>query len=84
MSITSHYRDATTPTERRRIRAAVVDACRPHVARLVRRVVPRKHRDEGEQVGAIGVLIALEHYTPARGRTFRAVALSAARREIDR
>ena len=67
------YKTETNPTERRRIQAAVIEAHRPHVAALVRRLVPAEHREEGQQVGALGVLVALEKYDdgiagPDRGK----------------
>ena len=60
------YKENVSPTERKRIRAAVVEAYRPQVAALVRKLVPTHHGEEGLQVGLIGVLVALEKYDAPR------------------
>jgi hypothetical protein len=78
------YKNATTPTERRRIQAAVVEAYRGRVSALVRRSIPAEHREEGEQVGAIGLLVALEKYDPTLGAPFWHVAQLWIRKELQR
>lgn len=61
------YAKATSPAERRRLQAAAVEAYRDRVSRVVRRLVPgAANRPEGEQVGAIGILVALERVDASR------------------
>lgn len=78
------YKKATDPKERRRLATAVVLAYRPHVARLVRKTVPAKHWREAEQVGEIGLLVALEKFDPERGAPFWALAKQWVRHEIQK
>ena len=59
------YLDAKDPRERKLIAAAVVAANKTRVASLVRRLVRSPdHWREAEQVGAVGILVALEKYDP--------------------
>jgi hypothetical protein len=68
--------NTTTAAARMQLRTRVVTAYRPDVARLVRRVVSNpKHRAEAEQVGAIGVLLALEKYDLTSGIPFGRLAM---------
>jgi hypothetical protein len=60
------YKKTTDQTARRRLQTAVVLAFRDRIAALVRGLAPREHRAEAEQVGALGVLVALEKYDPGR------------------
>jgi hypothetical protein len=83
-----YQKTAAGSTERRQIQAAVIEAHRGHVAALARRMVPTQHRQEAEQVGAIGLLLALEKYdpTPRQGHStspvFWSYAFTFARDEI--
>jgi DNA-directed RNA polymerase specialized sigma subunit len=77
------YRAANDPAERRRIQAATVAAFRPEVERLVEEL-PARRRREAEQVGLIGVLVALEKYDAARGIAFATLAQAEALRELAR
>lgn len=58
------YAATTDRAERRRLEEAVLIAYRPQVARFVRRRVHEKHWQEAEQVGLIGLLVALQKYDP--------------------
>lgn len=78
------YRTASTPDECRKIQAKVIKAYARRVASFVRRRVPREDREEGEQVGAIGVMLALEKYDPARGVPFWGFARNYVLHEIQR
>jgi len=69
-------------SERRHLQASVVAANRENVAALVRRTVAPRHREEAEQVGAIGILVALEKHDPSGRVPFRRLALQHARGEI--
>ncbi|HXB26786.1 MAG TPA: hypothetical protein VNV25_18815 [Gemmatimonadaceae bacterium] len=51
----------------RQLQALVVAAHRAEVAAVVRKIVPSKHWEEAEQLGALGVLVALEKYDPKTG-----------------
>lgn len=63
------YKTATTPAARRRIQTAVVIAYREKIQGAVRRLLPRspQHWEEACQVGALGLLVALEKYQPKPG-----------------
>jgi len=68
----------------RAARAAVVEAYRPRVRALVRRMAPAEHRSEGEQVGLIGVCVALERFDAARAQDgFWPFAMRFARGELE-
>lgn len=58
------YRTAGA-AERRRIQTEIVVSHHDRVRSLVRRYVPAGHREEGEQVAALGLLVALEKYDDA-------------------
>lgn len=79
---------AASAAERRRIQAQVVEACRAEIAGFVRSRVPeRQNWPEGEQVGAIGVLVALErldHERVSEGFSFWQFARPYVRNEIQR
>jgi hypothetical protein len=77
-----NYRSTTDTATRRRLQAAVVAAQRSRVAEAAREMVPPEHRAEAEQVGLIGVLLALEEHAPETGRPFRLGALDMAKAEI--
>jgi DNA-directed RNA polymerase specialized sigma24 family protein len=82
------YRTATDTAARRRIQAEVVDAHRDAVARIVRTLVASPlYREDAEQAGLIGVLVALEKYQPGlmgedRGGAFRHFMFTYVRHEI--
>lgn len=85
----SLYRDTTDPRERRRIQAAVIANYRNHVRTCVRKAVPAEHYEEAEQVGALGLLVALEQYDPKligpdRGAAFWWFARLIVQNEIQR
>lgn len=60
------YRHTTDRAERRRIQADILDKYRPHVRWFVRKTIAPQHREEAEQVGCIGLLVALEKYEPTK------------------
>jgi hypothetical protein len=60
------YRHTTDKAARRRIQAEILDKYRPHVRWFVRKTIGPQHREEAEQVGCIGLLVALERYEPAK------------------
>lgn len=60
------YYRTSDKTERRRIQLVIVTEHRDRVAALVRRGVPKRLRAEACQVGALGLLVALEKYDPER------------------
>jgi hypothetical protein len=68
-------------TRRLALRAKVVRRLRPAIARLVR-PLPGHWRETAEQVGAFGVLVALERFDPTAGVPFRRAALAEARVEL--
>jgi len=84
------YRQATSREERRRLQAAVITEQRPKFEAFVRRQVPSAHRQEGFQVAAIGILVALEKYDeeisgPDRGKkSFWGFAFPYVREELRR
>lgn len=83
MNAYESYRTAA-PAARKRIMTAVVLKYRHHVAALVRAMeVPAKHREEAEQVGAIGLFSALSTH-PVAGLTFEELAMAHAGRELQR
>ena len=59
------YRETTDKATRRRLQAAVVAEYRAKVSAFAARYVSADHRAEAEQVGLIGLLIALERYEPS-------------------
>lgn len=61
-TVAAGYKGTTDLVARRRIQAQVVEAYRAHVASYVRKHVAQAHSKEAEQVGVIGVLVALEKY----------------------
>jgi DNA-directed RNA polymerase specialized sigma subunit len=73
-----------SPIERSRIQAATLIACRSLVADIVRKTVARRDWEEGEQVGAIGVLVALEKFDPAGRVSWRALVRRYVKQEIAR
>ncbi len=78
------YRNTSDPRDRRLIQSAAVLQCRPYVSRLVRRTFAPRRQMEAEQVGVIGVLVALENFDPRRGPSFRALVHRHVRQELDR
>ncbi len=56
--------------ERRRVQAEVVSAYRALVSKHVRMMVPERFREEAEQVGAIGLLVALERYDVTKATAY--------------
>jgi DNA-directed RNA polymerase specialized sigma subunit len=70
---------------KRQIQTFAVDVSRPLVAEIIRKVVPSpRRRREAEQVGALGVLVALESYAPGAGTSFHRHAAPYVRRELAR
>ena len=83
------YRTTTDPVARRQIQAAVVKAYRSRVRSYVRRRMAPRHWEEAEQVGSIGVLVALEKFESGRmgvdrGAAFWRFAFLYVRHEIQR
>ena len=77
----AHTMIPTAAIAKRQMLAATVAAFRPAVARLVSRMAPPEHRAEAEQVGLIGVLVALGKHSPI-DLNFEDVAIATARDEI--
>src|SRR5580693_1631945 len=84
------YKQAASQAERTRLQTAVLMAYRTHVAGFVRRFVHNPaHRPEAEQVGLLGLLVALEKYDPSllgadRGARFWSFATLHVRYEVQR
>jgi hypothetical protein len=69
--------------QRKVIQRNVVMSTRHQIARLVRELVPaRERRAEACQVGALGVLVALETFDPTGDLSFDELAAVCAVREI--
>jgi len=60
------------PKERRRLTAEILNTYKPRIAAVVRRVLRTpQHWAEAEQVGALGLLVALREYRPAEAEADR-------------
>lgn len=78
------YQSTSCPVERRRIQEEVIESCRGRVSALVRRMVSqREHWREAEQVGAVGVIVALGRYDANRNDSFWGFAHLIVRDEIE-
>jgi hypothetical protein len=61
------YRALTTLDERQRFETCVILVYRPLIQRLMRRLaVSHEHWDESEQIGAMGLIVALVKFDPER------------------
>lgn len=76
------YKATTDRAERRRLQAKVVELYRLRVVALAHRAVPREYWREAEQVGLIGLLVALEKFDPEGKHDFWYLASTAVRDEI--
>ncbi len=68
--------DSYSPQEQQACKTAFLDAMTPYVQSVVQSMA-RRHSDPKEdllQMGAIGVLKALEHYDPNKGSSFKSYA----------
>jgi RNA polymerase sigma factor (sigma-70 family) len=69
----------------RETQVEVIETHRGHIRRLVRRMLrDPQHWAEGEQVGALGVIVALGKYDPDRGVPFWGFAVRVVENEIDK
>lgn len=78
------YKNTSDPRARRRIQGEIVVKYRGRLASYVRRHLSARHWQEAEQVGAIGLLVALEKFEPSRGVPFWFFAVQWVRKEIQR
>lgn len=77
------YRGTVDHVARRRIQSEVVTEYRNRVASYVRRRLAPRHWQEAEQVGLIGLLVALEKFDASRGIAFWFFAVTYVRDELN-